>query len=153
LKKVEFAGESEGPPADAPEYLRHMTNPIAGIPRPDEIYAKTVRYLEPSGCLPLIPEDLISDYAVAKHCLYLAQNQLAISAIVGVDDNDGFEITAFTEAMLKMQKNALATWQPIWDIVSRNSQRKVENPEADMMLQIIAARLRKKRAEEGKAHG
>lgn len=153
LKKVEFAGPAEGLAPDAPEYLHHMTNPIAGIPRPAEIYAKTVKYLEPSGCLPLIPEDLIADYAVAKHNLHLANHQLAISAIVGVDEAKNFEITPFTEAVLKMQKHALSTWAPIWEIVSRNSTRKLENPEADMMLQIIDARMRKKQREEAKQHG
>jgi len=153
LKKVEFAGEAPGPAADAPEYLRHMTNPIAGIPRPAEIYAGIVKYLEPSGCLPLIPEDLIADYAVAKHNLHLTNHQLAISCIVGVDDAENFEITPFTEAVLKMQKHVLSTWAPIWDIVNRNSQHKIENPETDMMMQIFQARLRTKKREEAAARG
>jgi len=148
LKKVEFAAEAPGPAADAPEFLRHMTNPIAGIPRPDEIYAGIVKFLEPSGCLPLIPEDLLVDYATAKHMLYLSNHQLAISAIVGVDDAENFEISPFSEAVWKMQKHALSTWAPIWDIVQRNSQHKIENPEADMMLQIIGARMRTKKREE-----
>ena len=43
LRQKGVAGEAPGPSADAPEYLRHMTNPIAGIPRPAEIYAGIVK--------------------------------------------------------------------------------------------------------------
>ena len=42
-----------------------------------------------------------------------------------------------------MQKNVLATWEPIWDIVSRNCERLVTNPEQDLMAIIIGGRQRK----------
>lgn len=147
LKKIEFADEAQPLPESAPEYLKHLGNPISGIPRPEEIYMNMVRYLEPSGCLPLIPADLLSDYAVAKHCLFLAQNQLAISAIVALNGQKEWQITDFTKAMIQLQKNALATWAPIWDIVSRNSVHTISNPEEEMMKDIMAGRVRKKRAE------
>ena len=145
LKKVAFDGSAQAP-VEAPEYLRMMAAPIAGIPRPAEIFESTVRYLEPSGCLPLIPTEVLTDYCVAKHCLFLAQHELAISSIINLKKGtkDEFEITTFTECMLKLQKNAIATWQPIWDIVSRNSTRTLSNPADTLMEDIVAARARRK---------
>jgi hypothetical protein len=46
--------------------------------------------------------------------------------------------------MLKMQKNVIATWSQIWDIVSRNSERLIANPEQEMLAIIMAGRTRKK---------
>jgi hypothetical protein len=46
--------------------------------------------------------------------------------------------------MLKLQKNVLQTWEPIWDIVSRNSERLVPNPEQDLLALIVGGRVRKK---------
>jgi len=46
--------------------------------------------------------------------------------------------------MLKLQKNAIATWQPIWDIVSRNSTRTLSNPADTLMEDLVAARARRK---------
>lgn len=154
LKKVEFTGSGGIDPRVPPDYLRVMEkreqDQRDGIPTPTELYIDTVNYLEPSDCLNLIPIALIADYAMAKYHLLHAQYELGRTATVtkvekGARKGSGenYEITDFAEAMLKMQKNVLATWEPIWDIVSRNSERLVNNPEQDLMAIIIGGRQRK----------
>jgi hypothetical protein len=48
--------------------------------------------------------------------------------------------------MLKMQKNVIATWSPIWDTVSRNSEKLMTNPEQDMMMLLFTGRTLRKPA-------
>ena len=153
LTKVEFADAREfdkTPPA----FLRHKNKKVVGVPLPVEIYAETVDYLEPSGCLPLIPKALISDYVMAKYYLYCAQDFLATPKahiVVKADVKRGadgdtysqYRISDFTESVIKLQKHAAACWQPIWDIVSRNSERLIENPEDDYMAYLLGGRGRK----------
>lgn len=154
LKKVEFTGTGGVDPHEPPAYLRVMEKREQGnrpgIPTPTELYIDTVTYLEPSGCLNLVPAALIADYAMAKYYLLHAQYELGKTATVTQikkkeksEIREIYEITDFAEAMLKMQKNVLATWQPIWDIVSRNSEQLVTNPEKDLLAVIIGGRRRK----------
>ena len=147
LKKVEFAGDSNTDYM-APDFLQLMDKEIVGIPTPTEIFNDTVEYLRPSGCLHLMPVLLLGDYVMAKYHLLIAQYQLVKTGII-TQDNKSKEIyiTPFTEAMLKLQKNALSTWQPIWDIVSRNSQTLLENPEDQLFAMIMGARKRKNQVE------
>lgn len=158
LKKVEFVGRGGIDPRQPPDYLKHMVKfdqANRPVPTPTELYTETVRYLEPSDCLSLIPTALIADYAMAKYHLINSQYELGRTATVahvdtGKRDKKGdpiknYQLTDFTEAMLKLQKNVLATWEPIWEIVSRNSERLVANPEQDLMAMMIIARQRKTR--------
>ena len=86
---------------------------------------------------------MIADYVMAKYYLICAQFDLSKTAIVMQSGKNNFEITSFTEAMLKLQKNVLACWQPIWEIVSRNSEKMVANPEQDMILLLAGSRNRR----------
>jgi hypothetical protein len=124
LKKVEFTGTGGVDPHEPPAYLRVMEKREQenrpGIPTPTELYTDTVKYLEPSGCLNLVPAALIADYAMAKYYLLHAQYELGKTATVvkikkGLkkEPAETYEITDFAKAMLKMQKNVLATWEPI----------------------------------------
>ena len=144
LKKVEFPGNGSGE-SNPPDYLRLMEKRVIGIPTPMEIYSETVRYLEPSDCLNLIPTALIADYAMAKYFLINAQYELSKTATVAKNKQGEVVVTSFTEAMLKMQKNVITAWTPIWDIVSRNSERIITNPEQDLVVAIMSGRVRKKR--------
>lgn len=154
LKKLEFAGKGGIDPRQPPDYLQVMEKRDIrpGIPTPTDLYTDTVKYLEPSDCLYLIPVSLIADYAMAKYHLLHAQYELGKTTNVTVvvkgkkpdgKPNEVYELTDFAEAMLKMQKNVLATWEPIWEIVSRNCERLVTNPEQDLMAIIIGGRQRK----------
>ena len=160
IKKMEFTGSGGVNPHQPPEYLQHMVKhdqQSRPVPTPVELYMDTVAYLEPSNCLTLIPIGMIADYAMAKYHLINAQYELGRTATVTKIEkglrkdgkpNESYELTDFAEAMLKMQKNVLATWEPIWDIVSRNSERLVTNPEQDLMAILIGGRQRRKQKGE-----
>jgi hypothetical protein len=126
-----------------------MERPIAGIPTPTEIFNHTVEYLEPSDCLHLIATALIADYALAKYYLICAQYELSKTATVGYNDKHQLVVTDFAEAMLKMQKNVLATCSPIWDTVARNSEKLITNPEQDLMMLLFTGRSRRKPTKGG----
>ena len=152
LKKVQFT-TGGGSPVLTPDYLNLMVKKIEGIPTPAQIFEETVAYLEPSDCLDIIPVALIADYALAKYYLICAQYELSKTATVGYNDKRELVVTSFTEAMLKMQKNALATWTPIWDIVSRNSEKLLPNPEDELIAAILAGRVRRKKPKEDDSLG
>jgi hypothetical protein len=152
MKKLGFASsvaESKTPP----EYLHIMRRKKlkVDIPSPIEIYKQVIKYLEPTDCLSLIPSMLISDYAMAKYYLLCSQAELAFAPTVvkskEVDVVKGtaevYEITDFAEAMLKLQKNVHACWSPIWDIVSRNCERLIEDPEQEMLMIMLGGRKRR----------
>jgi len=142
LKKVEFQGESKQD-WEAPEFLGLLAKKYP-IPTPAERYSEIIEYLEPSDCLPLIPKMLIQNYVMANYYLDCAQYDLSKTAIVVQNADKSFEITSFTEAYLKLQKNVAVAWEPIWDIVSRNSEVLVENPEKDLLAYIVGGKTRKK---------
>lgn len=144
LKKIEFSGGSTGRPK-MPEYLRHMEKPALNFISIEEIFEKTLDHLEPSGCLNLIPVENICDYVMAKYYLIDAQYALSKTAIVGYNEKHELTVTSFTEAMLKLQKNVALTWGVIWDVVSRNSEKVIRNPEEDLIAAIMSGRVRKKR--------
>jgi len=155
LKKVTFDGFSGEISYQPPEYLRLMEKQDMrpGIPTPTEIFIETVRYLEPSECLNLVPVALIADYAVAKHHLLHAQYELARTGNVATINTgkmkDGKELknvkrTDYVEVLIRMQKNTLDVWEKIWDIISRNSEKVIPNPEQDFMALIVGGRARKK---------
>jgi hypothetical protein len=146
LKKIEFAGKGGNRRyPEPPEYLTALDRSTRSLVSPNEIFMNTVKFLEPSECLNLIPIELIADYAMAKYYLICAQHELSRMAIVGRKGDTDFYITSFTEAMLKMQKNVLQTWEPIWEIVSRNSERLITNPEQDLIALIVGGRARKRK--------
>lgn len=144
LKKVQFQGESKQDLA-VPEVLNLLAKK-SPVPPPTEIYQDTIELLEPSGCLPLIPRILIQNYVMACYYLSCAQYDLSKTAILIQDkvDKQKFEISGFTDAYLKLQKNAAVAWQPIWDIVQRNSEVIIDDPMKDMVAYIVAGKQRKK---------
>jgi hypothetical protein len=159
LKKVEFTDESYDP-STPPECIGMMEKkgkmgepPKFVVTSPQELYRDTIKYLEPSGCLHLIPADMIMNYVIASYYLRQAQHEMSYSMIVGKNADGQVEITSFTEAMIKLQKNVLATWTPVWDIVSRNSERKVVNQEGDLMAFMFGGRTRKSQQKGVKVGG
>ena len=153
LKKVEFTEKHDfckTPPAYLHGMKREKLENI--VPTPMDIYHEVIEYLEPTECLNLIPKMLISDYVMAKYYLICSQQELKfVPTVVCMkkrdpkrnEPNDFYEISNFANAMIKLQKNVLACWNPIWDIVSRNCQKLIENPEEDLFLTLFGARKRK----------
>ena len=156
LKKVEFENTSYDP-ATPPVYLPLLEKKHGDtVTTPMEIYRETIAYLEPSGCLHLIPKALLRDYVMANYHMTQAHYELSQSSNVGKNDKGEVVITSFADIMLKYQKNVLATWDKIWEIVSRNSEHIMDSPEHELMAVIFGGRVRRiggKGAGAGGAHG
>jgi len=143
LKKMEFPGDGELQ-TQSPEYLPMLVKKTRGVSTPTEIFDETVKFLATTGCLNLISPHLIANFASARYYLLSAKWELSTMLTVGQDENGEFYITAFTDAMLKMQKNENECWSRIWEIVSANSEKKILNPEKDVIISMAANRQRKK---------
>ena len=151
LKKIDFGpGEVD---IKAPVYLDGMVTklpPEANIPTPRQLFDIDVEHLRPSGVLRLIPSALIEEHALAKYFLMVAQWELSETAITASNkETKQVFVTSFTEAMLKLQKNCQTTWTMIWNIVQKNAEQIITDPEDDLMLEVIAMRMRTKIPEPG----
>ena len=141
LKKMEWGDGKDK--IEPPQYLLTMDQHQPGIPSPTEIFAKTVKQLEPSQCLELVGEELIAEYAMAKYYLLIAQYELSQTAITGQSVKGEIIVSGFTESMLKLQKNAVMVWGQIWDIVSRNSETAIRSPEG-LFSEMMTGRVHDK---------
>jgi hypothetical protein len=50
------------------------------------------------------------------------------------------KITDFVKAMERLQKMAIDTWTPIWDIVSRNSERSIADSDEEILQFMFTVR-------------
>ena len=78
LKKVEYENTTYDP-STPPAYLKDLEkqqgsiNPIS----PTDIYREVIEYLEPTGCLHLIPKMLIREHVMANYNAVQAHYELA----------------------------------------------------------------------------
>jgi len=145
LKKVEFVNNTYDP-STPPAYLKALEKKSGNtVVTPTEIYQRVIAYLEPSDCLHLIPEELICEYVMANYYSVQAKYELSQSNHVGINNKGEVVVTSFAVFMQKQQKQVLDIWDKIWEIVSRNSERIMDNPEHDMLALILSGRVRKKR--------
>jgi hypothetical protein len=144
LKKVEFA-KTTYDPTKPPRYLEMLAKKHGDfLVSPLEIYEEAMEYLEPSGCLHLIPKTLIREYVMANFYAVQAHYELSTSSNVGIDNKGAVVITGFAKFMQDQQKQVLFIWDKIWDIVSRNSERVLDNPEHELLSLILGGRVRNK---------
>ena len=145
LKKVEFDDTSYDP-SKPPAYLPMLEKKKGGtLVTPMDIYRETIEYLEPSGCLHLVPKALLREYVMANYHMVQAHYELSQSSHVGVNQKKEVVVTSFAEFMQKQQKQVLACWEPIWEIVSRNSERVLDDPEHEFIAILFGGRMRKPR--------
>ena len=146
LTKLDWGKKGKKNKLEPPEYLRLIQKPPgrlpAGIPTPTEIFETAVKQLEPSGCVEIIGAELFAEYAIAKYYLLDAQYGLSQTLTVGLNEKHEWSVSSFAEAMMKLQKNLLSVWEKIWDIVSRNSETFVNNPEQDLYLAMLGGKKR-----------
>jgi hypothetical protein len=142
LTKVEFFDDSYNP-SQPPDFIDDMRS-LRDHPtkKPSEIYREQVEYLLPSGCLYLISREILTEYAIAKYNLLQAQYESKYYPIVGKTDKGSVEISQYQELVMKWSKTVLAIETFIWDIISRNSERVVDNPEHDLMKTMFGGRIR-----------
>jgi len=142
LTKLAF---DNGTVMEPPKYLQLLIKKNRSVSSPLEIFDETVKELEPTDCLKYMTSKLIADYAMARYYLYCAQYELSLMHTVTKNEKTGmFHVSGFADAVIKMQKNVLDCWHPIWEIVERNSEKKMLNPEEDMIIGLNANRKRKK---------
>ena len=144
LTRVEFFDDSYDP-TEPPSYLDDF---IRYKPKTDEkpsnIYREIIKFLEPTGCMYLVPRELITDYALARYNLLEAQAEAKDFPQVGRDKKDApIEISQFQEMVLKHQKNANTLRDAIWDIVRQNSTQEIDAGDNDLLKTMFTGRIRK----------
>jgi len=144
LKKVVFENNGYSP-ATPPRYLAELEKKKGStVVSPLEIYEECMEYLEPTGCLHLIPKQIIREWVMANYHVVEAHYQLSASNFVGLNAKGNAEITGYAKFMQMQQKKVEDLWKLIWDIVSRNSEQLIDNPEHDLLALILGGRTRKK---------
>ena len=144
LKKVEFENTSYDP-TKPPRYLAMLEKKHGdSIVSPLEIYQEAMDYLEPTGCLHLIPKQLVREFVMANYYAVQSHFELSTSANVGIDNKGAVVVTSYAKFMQDQQKQVMYVWDKIWDIVSRNSERVLEDPEHEMLSLILGGRIRRK---------
>lgn len=149
LTAVTFEGEGAESqnPKSPPSYLNLMERASRGtLPTPIDLYHEIVDYLKPSECLNLIPSQLLSDYVMAKYYLLCAQQELSLVPnviMMSQGDRNSYKTTEQVRVMFDLQKNVLATWSPIWEIVSKNARKMIINPNDELIAMFVTARKRK----------
>ena len=154
LKKVEFDDKSYDP-STPPVYLPLLGKQSGStVTTPMEIYREAIAYLEPTGCLHMIPAMLIREYVMANYHMVQAHYELSQSNHVGINHKGEVVVTSYADFMQRQQKQVLAIWDKIWDIVSRNSERAITgDPKHDMMAMLLGGRVRKPRKNGAEGNG
>ena len=146
LKKVEFVNTTYDP-SEPPSYLlgfeKKVGNPVKITPT--EIYNRVIAYLEPSECLHLIPEELIENWVMANYHAKQAYHEMSFSHNVAQNSKGDMITTNYLDIVMKMQKRVEEAWKPIWEIVSRNSERTLGNPDTELLMTILGNKARKPR--------
>jgi len=142
LKKAKTKNDGIRP--KAPEYLKLTVNPSKPYPSAVEFFEEIVDWLEPTGCLGLVPVGNIANYAAAKYFLVEAMHTLTKTAIVAKDASDNYAVTGFAKGFFECMKTANAAWDLIWQVVRDNSETLVRDPEQDFMGTLSAQRKRKR---------
>jgi len=127
-----------------PEYLNLTAKPADPYPSAVEFFEEIVDWLEPTGCLGLVPVGNIANYAAAKYFLVESIHSLTQTAVVAKDGSDTYNVTGFAKGFFECLKATNAAWDLIWQVVRDNSETLVKDPEQDFMRSLSAQRKRKR---------
>ena len=127
-----------------PEYLKLTAKPADPYPSAVEFFEEIVDWLEPTGCLSLVPVGNIANYAAAKYFLVESIHSLTQTAVVAKDGSDTYNVTGFAKGFFECLKATNAAWDLIWQVVRDNSETLVKDPEQDFMRSLSAQRKRKR---------
>jgi hypothetical protein len=131
-----------------PEYYKNLENRAGELVPIDKLFDEIVDEIESTGCLNLVPTELIVGYAVAKYRWLEAESQLTKTAMVTRNSKQEYEMTDFAKVELFYKKSKQEAWSPIWEIVVKNSEKAINNPEEDFILSMMQGRVRRKRGSE-----
>ena len=145
LKKLDIKQDAGGSRPKPPEYLEMTVKPTNMYPSAVEFFEGIVEWLEPTGCLHMIPVDNIANYALAKFFLVEAAHDLTKTRLVVKNDKNEYLVTGFAKAFFECTKTANAAWEVIWQVVRDNSETLVKNPEEDFVAMVSGWRMRRKK--------
>ena len=157
MKQVQLKGaEKNGKRPKPPLFLEISTQNNANkYGSAVDFFEEIVDWLEPTGCMHLIPPTLIAQFALAKYFLLDVGDLVGRMGVInykskgrgrsggtggGSGGADELEITAAAKGFSEYLKNVTDSWNQIYTIVRDNSTTLIKNPEMDFVMKTIAAR-------------
>jgi len=152
LKQVQLKGaEKNGKRPKPPLFLEISTqNKANKYGSAVDFFEEIVDWLEPTGCMHLIPPTLIAQYALAKYFLIDVGELVGKMGVINYKSKgraspmgkggDELEVTAAAKGFSEYLKNVTESWNQIYAIVRDNSTAIIKNPEMDFVMRTMAAR-------------
>ena len=154
LKQVQLKGASvNGKRPKPPAFLEITTqNKANKYGSAIDFFEEIVDWLEPTGCMHLIPPTLIAQYALAKYFLIDVGELVGKMGVINYKSKsrngagtggrgaDELEITPAAKGFSEYLKNVTESWDQIYAIVRDNSTTLIKNPEMDFVMKTMAAR-------------
>jgi hypothetical protein len=102
-----------------------------------DIYRRTTKWLEKTGCLHKINPDLIEEYALNR--TRWLECEEVVSRTLYYQKNGDLIVNPIAELSLKYCKAADASWTKIWSIVAQNCEEDFggSNPHTDFMEKLL----------------
>jgi len=141
LSVVEFGGSPDRP--KPPEYLTLMVKHNLPIPSAVDFFNRTLDWLEPTGCMYLVPPENIANHALAKYFLTEAAYALNGTGMVGKNEKGIGVVSGFAKAFFEALKITTQSWDAIYQVVAQNCVKRVEDPEKDWLKGMLTATARK----------
>lgn len=142
LTKVEFSGSPDRP--KPPDYLTLMVKHHLPIPSAVDFFNRTVDWLEPTGCMHMVPPENIANHALAKYFLTEAAYALNGTGMIGKNEKKMPVVSGFAKGFFEALKVTTATWETIYEVVAQNCVKRVEDPEKDWLKGMLTATARNK---------
>ena len=148
-KVLDIPDLADLPDPEPPEYLKNYNAQAAEyyVPSIDKVYKYIIAWLKRLGCLHLVSEELIGNYAVLKvrfmECESIVgkilfykkqkmENGNPVPNTLEIVPNPMYHMS------LSYYKMAESAWSKIWDIVTANSEVYFgDNPNKDIMAFLI----------------
>ena len=110
-----------------------------------EIYNKTVKWLDGTGCLGFINPEIISEYALCKMRWLECEEKNEVSLLAKHPTTGQPMKSPYVDMGLAYLRQADTTWSKIWDIVKENSQEDFRkgNPNEDAMTALFRNKAKK----------
>jgi len=150
-------GGSGGERPPPPDYLRMTVRSRNNYPSAVDFFNRMVDWLETTGCLHMIPPDMIAEYALAKFFMIETAYGLSHIAVVAKPEKGEPIVTPYAKGFFECAKVASEMWQIIWEIVAHNSTKFLQDPEKELISEMFGGRRRGRgrppKIKEDAAHG
>ena len=136
--KAEIA-ELEAP--SPPAFLNEASRAEAPYLSANEIFDRTVKWLETTGCLGMIPMDYIEEYALCKTRWLECEAMNAKHGLLAKHPTTGQPMQSpYVQMALTYLKQADSAWSKLFEIVkaSCTTDYKADDPNADVMERLLS---------------